>query len=184
MFLNWLSGALVGAGGSDFIGQAWRRTLSAPTTSTSWCPAASSARGCRAARIGANYYTPEITNVKFLLKMPLTIHWSIPMKIHWTSDNSLDIPLKSELPFEHVTESPWENATENPGSVLRCWFLVCNILPLKDHAAPRYIFTRLARTARCLFPEEDRGCARLHACARRIKHRAIAAAHVVDYLIC
>ena len=48
------------------------------------------------------------------------------------------IPLKYEMLLENATEQPLENATENPRRFLRCWFLVCNALPLEssggDHA--------------------------------------------------
>ena len=44
----------------------------------------------RAVYAGAKHYTPEIAEVKFHWKMPLTTDWSIPVKIHWTSDNPLE----------------------------------------------------------------------------------------------
>ena len=34
--------------------------------------------------------------------------------------------------LEHTTGNPLGNATENPGGYLRCRFLVCDILPLKE----------------------------------------------------
>ena len=62
---------------------------------------------------GANYCTPEITNVTFHWTMSRRIHWKCPVNIHWTSDN------------------PLEHTAEHPRCFLRCRFLACNIFPLK-----------------------------------------------------
>ena len=44
----------------------------------------------RPAPVRANYYTPEITKVKFHWKLQLTIFWTTPVKIHWKHDNPLE----------------------------------------------------------------------------------------------
>ena len=42
------------------------------------------------AALGANDYTPEITEAKIYWRMPLKIRWKIPVEIHWKSDNPLE----------------------------------------------------------------------------------------------
>ena len=80
----------------------------------------------------ARYYTPEITKVKFRWNMPLKIQWAIPVQIHRVSDNPLgnNTDVTCENPLEHATDNRLENATEHPRWFPRCWFLVCNLLPL------------------------------------------------------
>ena len=77
------------------------------------CPGVGGHRNYASA-VGANYYTPEITNVTVYWKMQLTCHWTMPVQIHWTSDNPLEISLNIEIVLESATEHPLEHATENP----------------------------------------------------------------------
>ena len=46
--------------------------------------------GALPAAIGANYYTPEITQVKLHSKMPLKIRWISSTNLHRESDTPLE----------------------------------------------------------------------------------------------
>ena len=55
-------------------------------------------------------------------KMPLETHWTIPVKSHWESVN----------PLEHTADK-WNSVGKCHWTsqwFRRCWFLVCNSLPL------------------------------------------------------
>ena len=67
----------------------------------------------------ANYYTPEITKVKFDWTMPLKVHWTIPETIHWTSDNPLETNAEKWRSVGNCHWSPLEHATWNPQWCLR-----------------------------------------------------------------
>ena len=80
------------------------------------------------ATIGATY-TPELTNVKF--------HWKMQLKpirrFQYTSTGKATtlwiIPPSSKIMLEDATETNWK-CHWNPRRFLRCWFLVCKMLPL------------------------------------------------------
>ena len=63
---------------------------------------------------GANYYTPELTNMKLHWKVPQKSHWTVPVKSTGKKTTILlQIPLTSDNSFEHVTDKPLEHVSEH-----------------------------------------------------------------------
>ena len=63
--------------------------------------------------------TPELANNE---------DWTIPVKIKWKSDSPMETT--TEIPLENATGNPLANATNNSRWCPRCWFLMCDLLPL------------------------------------------------------
>ena len=57
-------------------------------------------------------------------------------EIHWTSGNPLEHTTDKGKSVGKTTNIPLERATENPRLFLRCWFLVCTLLPSRRPLQP------------------------------------------------